>query len=92
MAANLMAPLPPEIIRQRLASLLGYVVGALADYERGLLGNAANRPSRAVYLGNLVDAINGLLTQPISEETARALELVDAAESTDSGERDPSVG
>lgn len=92
MAATVMAPLPPEIIRQRLASLLGYVVGALADYERGLLGDASTRPSRAVYLSNLIDAINGMLAQPVSEETARALELADAAESPGSTQGDPPVG
>ena len=89
MAAALMAPLPAEIIRQRLASLLGFVVGSLAEYERGggLLGEASSSATPDVFVGNLVDTIVGMLSQPVSEETARALEDAEAAAESD--EPDP---
>ena len=73
MAAVLVSHLPPDIIRQRLATLRGFVVGALADYERGILGDAESRPAANVFTSNLVDTIVGMLERPISEETAAAL-------------------
>ncbi len=94
MVALLMSNLPPEIIRQRLAVLPGFVVGALADYERGLLGDAGIRPNPQLFASNLVDAVVGMLEQPVSAETSVALEEDEKPKPGESGaaDTDPALG
>lgn len=61
---------PPELADQRLRFGLGLVVDALADHERRL---ASGRPTSPTPLlaANLVDMVEGLLSAPVSETTAR---------------------
>jgi AcrR family transcriptional regulator len=79
LAAALMTHLPPEIIRQRLTALRSFVIVALADYERGLLGDAESRPELSLYLSNLIDAIVGMLEQPASAQTLAELDAAAAS-------------
>lgn len=87
MAAALMVQLPPEIIRQRLTALRGFIVVALADYESGLLGDGDDRPPPALYLSNLVDTIVGMLEQPASAQTLAEIAGADAGASAAAPQR-----
>jgi AcrR family transcriptional regulator len=87
MAAALMTHLPPEIIRQRLTALRGFVICALADYERGLLGDGNDRPPLALYLSNLLDTIVGMLEQPASAQTLAEIASADAGASATAPQR-----
>jgi AcrR family transcriptional regulator len=90
MAAALVPALPPELMRVRLFSLMGFVVGALADYERGLHGAPGERPPAGPYVANLVDMIVGMLEQPMSEATAR--ERASATVATETPAQGPAEG
>jgi AcrR family transcriptional regulator len=81
MAALLMGHLPAEVVHQRLAVLAGFVVGALADYERGSLDDRTVRPPAEFFVSNLIDVVVGMLSQPVSAETREALERSEAADS-----------
>jgi len=92
MAAALMTQFPPEILRQRLMSLLSFVVGALSNYERGTLDGSGDRPSAVVFVNNLIDTIVGMLTAPVSPETQMVLERQSAAECPGRPDSDPADG
>lgn len=61
---------PPELADQRLRVGLSLVVEALADHERRLAGGRATSPT-PLLAANLLDMVDGLLSAPVSETTAR---------------------
>jgi hypothetical protein len=70
------------LLRGRLSPRLGFVVGALADYERGVHAAPGERPPAGPSVANLVDMIGGMLEQPMSEATARECTSVTVATET----------
>lgn len=68
---------PAEILDQRFGMALRQVFHELADHQRVHGARpAAATPATSLFIGNLVDAVAGLLGAPLSPETRRELQRI----------------
>jgi AcrR family transcriptional regulator len=66
---------PAEIVKQRLAMIIGYVIHALADLESRVAKQGRKVPPARIelFVSNLLDTVIGALTAPVSPTTTALL-------------------